>query len=78
VRGQYKAAASSFLKGYQTYGNSPKAPDSLLKLAMSLDRLGQKDAACASFGELLTKFPTASSSVKARAQSERQRVGCQS
>jgi TolA-binding protein len=50
----------------------------LLKLAMSLDRLGQKDAACASFGELLTKFPTASSSVKARAQSERQRVGCQS
>lgn len=78
VRGEYKAAASAFLKGYQSYGNSPKAPDSLLKLAMSLDRLGQKDAACASFGELLSKFPTASTSVKARAQSERQRVGCQS
>jgi tol-pal system protein YbgF len=78
VRGQYKAAASAFLKGYQSYGSGPKAPDSLLKLAMSLDRLGQKDAACASFGELLTKFPTASLSVKARAQSERQRVGCQS
>jgi tol-pal system protein YbgF len=77
VRGEYKAAASSFLKGYQTYSQSPKAPDNLLKLAMSLDRLGQKDAACASFGELLSKFPTASQSVKARAQSERQRVGCQ-
>ena len=43
VRGQYKAAAGAFLKGYQSYAQSVKAPDSLLKLAMSLDRLGQKD-----------------------------------
>jgi tol-pal system protein YbgF len=77
VRGQYKAAAGAFLKGYQTYAQSAKAPDSLLKLAMSLDRLGQKDAACSSFAELAGKFPTAPQSVKARAQSERQRVGCQ-
>jgi tol-pal system protein YbgF len=77
VRGQYKAAAGAFLKGYQSYAQSVKAPDSLLKLAMSLDRLGQKDAACSSFAELNTKFPNAGQSVKARAQSERQRVGCQ-
>lgn len=76
VRGQYKAAASAFLKGYQTYGRSQKAPDSLLKLAMSLDRLGQKDAACASYSELNSKFPNAPQNVKARAQSERQRAGC--
>jgi tol-pal system protein YbgF len=76
VRGQYKAAAGAFLKGYQTYAQSPKAPDSLLKLAMSLDRLGQKDAACSSYAELQTKFPSAPQSIKARAQSERQRVGC--
>jgi tol-pal system protein YbgF len=77
VRGQYKAAAGAFLKGYQTYAQSGKAADSLLKLAMSLDRLGQKDAACSSFAELTTKFPTAPQNVRARAQSERQRVGCQ-
>ncbi|WP_045836851.1 tol-pal system protein YbgF [Hyphomicrobium sp. 99] len=77
VRGQYKAAASSFLKGYSTYAQSGKAPDSLLKLAMSLDRLGQKEAACSSFSELASKFPTAAPNVKARAQSERQRIGCQ-
>lgn len=76
VRGQYKAAAGAFLKGYQTYAQSAKAPDSLLKLAMSLDRLGQKDAACSSYSELTAKFPSAPQSVKARAQSERQRVGC--
>jgi tol-pal system protein YbgF len=76
VRGQYKSAANAFLKGYQTYGQGQKAPDSLLKLAMSLDRMGQKDAACSSFSELNVKFPNAPQSVKARAQSERQRVGC--
>lgn len=76
VRGQYKAAASAFLKGYQNYGQGSKAPDSLLKLAMSLDRLGQKDAACSSYSELSSKFPNAPQSVMARAKSERQRVGC--
>ncbi len=76
VRGQFKAAAGAFLKGYQTYGKSAKAPDSLLKLAMSLDRLGQKDAACSSFAELSSRFPNAPSHVKTRAQTERQRVGC--
>ncbi|MFZ4807580.1 MAG: tol-pal system protein YbgF [Hyphomicrobiaceae bacterium] len=76
VRGQYKSAAGAFLKGYQAYGRSSKAPDSLLKLAMSLDRLGQRDAACSSFGELQTRFPQAPSTIRNRAQSERQRLGC--
>jgi tol-pal system protein YbgF len=76
VRGEYKAAASSFLKGYQTYAGNARAADSLLKLAMSLDRLGQKDAACSSFGELSTRFPNAPENVKMRAKSERQRIGC--
>jgi tol-pal system protein YbgF len=76
VRGQFKAAASAFLKGYQSYGRHAKAPDSLLKLAMSLDRLGQRDAACSSFSELNVKFPNAPANVKSRADSERRRLGC--
>ena len=76
VRGQYRAAAGAFLKGYQAYGKSAKAPESLLKLAMSLQRLGQKDAACSSFGELATKFPNAPAHVKSTGQTERQRAGC--
>lgn len=78
VRGEYKAAAGAFLKGYQNYGSNARAADSLLKLAMSLDRLGQKDAACTSFSELSTRFPNAPDNVKDRAQSERQRIGCTS
>jgi tol-pal system protein YbgF len=76
VRGQYRAAAGAFLKGYQTYSRSAKAPESLLKLAMSLQRLGQKDAACSSYSELTTKFPNAPPHVKTSAQAERQRAGC--
>ena len=76
VRGQYRAAAGAFLKGYQTYSRSAKAPESLLKLAMSLQRLGQKDAACSSYSELTTKFPNAPQHVKTSAQAERQRAGC--
>lgn len=76
VRGEYKAAAGAFLKGYQDYSGNARAADSLLKLAMSLDRLGQKDAACTSFAELSTRFPDAPDNVKSRAQAERQRIGC--
>jgi tol-pal system protein YbgF len=76
VRGQYRAAAGAFLKGYQTYGRSPKAPETLLKLAMSLHRLGQKDASCSSFNELATKYPNPPAHVRSMAQSERQRAGC--
>lgn len=76
VRGQYRAAAAAFLKGYQTYARSPKAPECLLKLAMSLSRLGQKDAACSSFSELTTKYPNPPAHVKSIAQAERQRSGC--
>jgi tol-pal system protein YbgF len=76
VRGEYKAAAGAFLKGYQNYAANARAADSLLKLAMSLDRLGQKDAACTSFAELSTRFPNAPDNVKSRAKTERQRISC--
>jgi tol-pal system protein YbgF len=76
VRGQYRAAANAFLKGYQDHARSAKAPESLLKLAMSLQRLGQKDAACSSYSELMSKFPNAPAHVKNTANTERQRGGC--
>jgi len=76
VRGQYRPAAAAFLKGYQDYAKSQKAPESLLKLAMSLQRLGQKDAACSSYSEFATKFPNPPAHIRSLAQAERQRSGC--
>ena len=76
VRKMYTEAASAFLTAYQDYPKGPKRPDSLLKLGMSLKGLGQKNAACDSFSELLTKYPLASKSIRARAQSEQKDAGC--
>jgi tol-pal system protein YbgF len=76
VRGQYKPAADAFLKGYKSYRTGQKAPDSLLKVAMSLSRLGQKDLACSAFTALDGEFPNASAQIKHLEQSERERAGC--
>ena len=76
VRGKYRPAADAFLKAYRNYSNGIKAPDSLMKLALSLTRLGQKGAACKTFDELDTKYPDAPSHVKQRAGMERRRAGC--
>lgn len=76
MRQQYKQAATAYLNGYQKYPRSLKAPDSLLKLALSFDRLGQKEAACSTLGQLSSQYPSAPPPLKARADDERRRVGC--
>lgn len=76
VRGQFREAADSFLAGYRNYGNSDKAPANLLKLGMSLYRLGEEQAACSTFSELESKYPNAPSHLKQRAAAERERSGC--
>ncbi len=76
VRGQYKNAADAFLKGYKKYKSSDKAPDTLLKLGMSLAELGQKEAACSTFGELAKKFPQAPAQILDQAKGEREKAGC--
>ena len=76
VRRQYKQAAEAFLAGYTTYARSQKAPDSLLKLGMTLNALGEKKTGCDALAELGAKFPDASSSIRKRAQIERKRAGC--
>ncbi len=76
VERDFKQAAQAFLNGYTTYAESDKAPDSLLKLAMSLSALEQKTAACDAFADLLVKFPNASSAVRQRAANEQKRAGC--
>ncbi len=76
VRRDYARAAQAFLTGYQDYGKSGKAPDSLLKLAMSLAALGQTDDACAAFEQLATSYPDAEDRIKRRMAVERARIGC--
>jgi tol-pal system protein YbgF len=73
---QYHDAAESFLAVSTKYENTPRAPDALLRLGQSLAALGEKEAACASLGEVLRKYPHASVSVKQGVDREQKRTHC--
>jgi tol-pal system protein YbgF len=75
VRGNFAAAAKAFLAGYQKYPKSPKAPAYLLKIGITLTKIGQKQDACDVFRELATKFPL-SPEAKSRRAPEAKIAGC--
>jgi tol-pal system protein YbgF len=76
VQRNYADAAEAFDLVTQAYGNSPKAPDSMLKRGMALAALGKKADACGVLGQLAGKYPSAPPHLKSKADSERQRLGC--
>jgi tol-pal system protein YbgF len=71
----YSEAAQNYLTGYKQFPKSRRAADSLLKLGLSLNKLGQKDQGCAALGSVGSEFPKAVEANK-RAQSEFKRAGC--
>lgn len=73
---QYRDAAESFLAVSTKYDGNARAPEALLRLGQSLAALGEKEAACASLGEVLRKYPRASQSVKQTVEREQKRVHC--
>jgi tol-pal system protein YbgF len=77
AQNDYKSAAANFLQGYKKYPTSRRAPDSLLKLGISLNRLGQGEQACAAFSAVSAEYPKAVDARK-RAQAEAKRAGCAS
>ncbi len=74
--GRYNEAAKAFLDSFKGWPNGPKAPDSLLKLGMTLSGLGQRDEACLTFTEFPSRFPNADPSLLQRAQIEAERTRC--
>ena len=76
VRNDFAKAATVFLDAYQKYPEGNKAPDSLLKLALSLGQVGETQAACAALSELGAKFPNAAVPIQRRAAQERQTRKC--
>jgi tol-pal system protein YbgF len=75
AQGKYDDAARNYLQGYKTYPKSRRAPDSLMKLGLSLGKLGQKEQSCAALASVSTEYPRAVE-VKKRADAEYKRGGC--
>jgi tol-pal system protein YbgF len=73
---QYRDAAESFLAVSTKYETTTRAPEALLRLGQSLAALGEKEAACASLGEVLRKYPHVSPSVKQAVDREQKRGRC--
>lgn len=76
VRKNWKDAAIAFAEGYQKYPRSGKAPDDLLKLAMSLGNMGQKANACTALVRLDHDFPQMPANVRGPATAEKHHLGC--
>ncbi len=76
VRKQYDAAAVTFADAYQSAPKGPKAPDSLMKLGMSLAGLKKTEDACTTLGEVINRYPNASAAVLKRTQQELARLKC--
>ena len=75
-RQRYRDAAESFLAVSTKFDRSPKAPEALLRLGQSLAALGEKETACAAWGEIGRKYASASANVKKNVTAEQKRVRC--
>ncbi|MCC7016704.1 MAG: tol-pal system protein YbgF [Rhodospirillales bacterium] len=76
VRGNHLKAAEVFAENYKLDPKGSKAPDTLLKLGMSLAILDKGQQACITFGELRKKFPDAPQAIKSTLERERKRLSC--
>ncbi|MEO1721699.1 MAG: tol-pal system protein YbgF [Pseudomonadota bacterium] len=75
TQGSFQTAARAYLAGYRADQGGAQAPENLLKLGVSLSRLGQRDEACLTFAEVPRRFPRADR-VVSEAESEAARLAC--
>ncbi len=76
VQRNYADAAEAFDLVTTAYSTSGKAADAQLKRGMSLAQLGKRQDACTVLRGVASKFPSAPAQLKAKADGERQRIGC--
>ena len=76
IRQLYDDAAVAFLEGYQKYPNSPKAPENLLKLGVTLAELGEIDQGCKMIINLKKAYPKTDASILQKSSYEKKRFNC--
>ena len=76
IRQLYEDAAVAFLEGYQKYPNSPKAPENLLKLGVTLAELGETEQGCKMIANLKKAYPKTDASILQKSSYEKKRFNC--
>ena len=75
-QGKTRAAAEQYLKVSTSYAGSAHAPDALLKLGLSLEKLGSREQACASWEQIKLKYPKALPAIRASVARDLKRNHC--
>jgi tol-pal system protein YbgF len=76
VRGNYQNAARSFLDGYNSDRNGLNAPRNLLRLGVTLGKLGQVNEACLTLKEVHKQFPKGPAEILQAADNETATLKC--
>lgn len=76
VRKRYMEAAQAFFESYKQAPDGAKAPDSLLKLGMSMAGLDKPQEACATFGKLRKEFSPLKTNIEQALNREVKRLEC--
>jgi tol-pal system protein YbgF len=72
----YAGAAKSFADLLKRYAKTPRAPDAMLKLGLSLMELGQKKEGCTTLGAIKSKYPNANKAILDRAAKRATEAQC--
>jgi len=76
VRGGYNDAADAYIGSMRKAPNGPKAPDAMIRLAATLNQLGNQAEACQTLASFPGQFPNANASLREKARIETTRAGC--
>lgn len=72
----FNDAAINYLKGYKEAPTGEKAPENILKMALTLKELKKNTEACKYISRFETEFPNAHEDLKAKAASAKVDIGC--
>ncbi len=75
-RNRHREAAENYLKVSTDFTKAARAPEAMVKLGFALEQLNLKEQACATFGEVGRKFPSANATLRAQADREFKRYQC--
>jgi tol-pal system protein YbgF len=75
-RSRHKEAAEQYLKVTTDHAGAAIAPDAMLRLGMSLNALGAREQACATYAQLGVKYPQSSANVRQGVEREQRRARC--
>lgn len=73
---RYREAAQAYIDVQRNYKDSPRGPENLLKLGMSMAHLDEKKVACSTFSEVTKRYKNADAAVIKRVKDEQSRNKC--